>query len=71
MKRARVTRPPWLVACDAPVEFEKASGFRRTGCTRELRRKLPRAGQKVRRENGLNEHMITLLRVKVSGKNHR
>ena len=35
LKQARVTRHPWLVACDAnmsPVEFEKASGSRKTGC---------------------------------------
>ena len=54
LKRARITRHPWLVA-DANMGrliLKKASGFRGTGCMWWLRGKLLRAGQKVQKENG-------------------
>ena len=49
MKRARISKHPWLVACDAdmsPEDFEKSLWLRKTRCMWQHRRKLPRAGQK-------------------------
>ena len=49
LKPVRITKHPWLVACDAdmsPADFEKSLWFQRNRMHVVARRKLPRAGQK-------------------------
>ena len=58
LKRARATKHPWLVACDAdlcPVDFEKTLCFRRNWMHVVAPRKLLRAGQKVQKEKWIEK----------------
>ena len=67
LKRARVTRHPWLVACDAdmsPAEFDKSLWFQKN----QMHVVAPERAfhvqvKKVRRENGLRRFTTTSLRV--------
>ena len=72
LKRALITKHPWLVACDAnmsPVIFEKCLWFLKNPDTW---RRLLRAGQEVHKENGLRRFMTRSLRVTAQkGKSRR
>ena len=65
LKRARITKHPWPVACVAnmsPVDFVKRLWFRKDQMHVVAPEKLLRAGQKVQRENGLRRFMAVSLR---------
>ena len=65
MKQAKVTRHPWLIACDANMcseKFEKSLGFKGSRCTWCTRKKRRHADQKAQKVSGSKEPMIMSLR---------
>ena len=67
LKRARTTRHPWLIACDAnmcPEDF----GSKGRRCMWWPRKEYPRAGQKDRKTCGLKERMTIVANGSLKGK---
>ena len=66
LKRARVTRHPWLVACDAhtsPVDFEKSLWCWKNQMYVVVFEKASTGSQEVQNVNGLRRFMTMPLRV--------